>query len=312
VVGGGETRQESVRLALRAVAEDVKVVACHDAARPFASPALFGAVIEAVGDGAAGAVPVVAVADTIKRARDGWVVGTEVREELAAAQTPQAFATPVLREAHERAAAQGVAFTDDAALVEWAGGRVRTVPGEPANIKVTTPEDLARAEAVEAAAGGKRMPRVGVGFDMHPRDDERPLRLGGIEFAGEPGLGGHSDADVICHALADAALGAAALGDLGQHFPDTDAAYAGIGGLDLLGRVIRLVAAEGLRMASCDVTFVGERPAIGPRREDIRGALAAALGLDPGRVSVKATRPEGLGLSGDGAACLAVAVLEPA
>jgi len=152
-------------------------------------------------------------------------------------------------------------------------------------------------------------PRVGLGFDVHPRDDGRELWLGGVRFDGEAGLAGHSDGDAVCHALADALLGAAGLGDVGEHFPEGDPAFAGIAGLDLLRRTAELVTAAGLRPASCDVTVICERPAVAPRREDMRAALAGALDLEVGAVSVKATRPEGLGLSGDGAGCLALAVL---
>jgi len=152
-------------------------------------------------------------------------------------------------------------------------------------------------------------PRVGLGFDVHPRDDGRELWLGGVRFDGEAGLAGHSDGDAVCHALADALLGAAGLGDVGEHFPQGDPAFAGIAGLDLLRRAGSLVAAAGLRPASCDVTVICERPAIAPRRGEIRAALAGALDLEVAAVSVKATRPEGLGLSGDGVGCLALAVL---
>jgi 2-C-methyl-D-erythritol 2,4-cyclodiphosphate synthase len=153
------------------------------------------------------------------------------------------------------------------------------------------------------------VPGVGLGFDVHPSDEERPLWLGGVRFEGEPGLAGHSDGDVVCHALADALLGGAALGDLGTHFPDSDPAVAGIAGLTLLMRSVELVRATGRSPASCDVTVICERPAIAPRREEVRAALAEALGIVIGAVSVKATRPEGLGLAGDGIGCMAVVVL---
>jgi 2-C-methyl-D-erythritol 2,4-cyclodiphosphate synthase len=152
-------------------------------------------------------------------------------------------------------------------------------------------------------------PRVGLGFDVHPRDGGRELWLGGVRFDGEAGLAGHSDGDAVCHALADALFGAAGLGDVGEHFPDTDPAFAGIAGLELLRRTVGLVTAAGLRPASCDVTVICERPPVAPRREEMRAALAGALDLEAAAVSVKATRPEGLGLSGDGAGCLALAVL---
>src|SRR5881397_3319728 len=151
--------------------------------------------------------------------------------------------------------------------------------------------------------------RVGLGFDVHPTQIGRPLMLGGVSIEDTPGLAGHSDADVVCHAVADSLLGAAALGDLGQHFPDTDPSVEGIGGLELLSRVVRMVAEAGLAASSCDLTVIADRPSLGPHRDAIRGNLADALGVPVDRVSVKATRPEGLGLSGDGVGCIAVAVL---
>jgi 2-C-methyl-D-erythritol 2,4-cyclodiphosphate synthase len=152
-------------------------------------------------------------------------------------------------------------------------------------------------------------PRVGLGFDVHAFDPGRPLRLGGVEFEGGAGLAGHSDGDAVCHAVADALLGAAALGDLGEYFPDPDPAFAGIGGLELLGRAVALVADAGFRPDSVDLTVVAERPSIAPERDAMRSHLAGALGIPVDRVSVKATRPEGLGLSGEGIGCLALAVL---
>jgi 2-C-methyl-D-erythritol 2,4-cyclodiphosphate synthase len=152
-------------------------------------------------------------------------------------------------------------------------------------------------------------PRIGLGFDTHSRDPSRELWLGGVRFEAEPGLAGHSDGDAVCHALADALLGAAALGDVGVHFPEDDPAFAGITGLQLLAATVKIVANTSLHPVSCDVTVICERPAIAPRRDDMRAALAGVLGCGVDRVSVKATRPEGLGLAGDGAGCLAVATL---
>jgi 2-C-methyl-D-erythritol 2,4-cyclodiphosphate synthase len=154
--------------------------------------------------------------------------------------------------------------------------------------------------------------RVGLGVDLHRRDEGRPLFLGGVRFEGEAGLAGHSDGDVICHAVGDALLGAAGLGDLGEQFPDTDPRYEGMEGLDLLGRVVAILERHGQATSSCDVTFLAERPRLDPRREEIRRNLAVALRIDPADVSVKATRPEGLGLSGDGAGCFAVALVRRA
>ena len=152
-------------------------------------------------------------------------------------------------------------------------------------------------------------PRIGLGFDVHPAAGDRPLLLGGVRFDGEPGLAGHSDGDVVCHALADAMLGAAGLGDLGSHLPEDDPVTEGIGGLELLSRIVGLVREAGRELASCDLTVIAERPMLAPRREEMRGNLAGTVGVAPDRVSLKATRPEGLGLRGDGAACIAIAVL---
>lgn len=151
--------------------------------------------------------------------------------------------------------------------------------------------------------------RTGLGFDVHPRAAGRPLLLGGVRFDGEDGLAGHSDGDAVCHALADALLGAAALGDVGEHFPDTDPATAGIAGLELLARTVEKIRDAGYAADAADVIVIAERPAIAPARERMREALAGALGLPVERVSVKATRPEGLGLSGEGVGCLALAAL---
>ena len=153
--------------------------------------------------------------------------------------------------------------------------------------------------------------RFGLGFDAHPRDEGRPLFLGGLRWEGEPGLAGHSDGDVVCHALADALLGAASLGDLGEHFPESAPELAGVAGPELLRRSTELVRAAGFDPHQVDLVVVADRPAIGPRRDEIREALADVLGLPVERMSAKATRPEGLGLSGDGAACLALAVVSP-
>ena len=151
--------------------------------------------------------------------------------------------------------------------------------------------------------------RVGLGFDVHPRDPGRALWLGGVRFDDEAGLAGHSDGDAVCHAVADALLGAATLGDIGQHFPDTDLALAGIGGLELLSGTVALLDDAGFAPSSCDITVICQRPPIAPRRDELRAAIAGALGIPVERVSVKATRPEGLVLAGDGIGCLAVATL---
>lgn len=305
VVTGGDTRQASVRAALAVLPGDVDAVVCHDAARPLASTALFARTIDAL-DGWDGVIPVLPVAETVKRLQGNVVVSTEPRDALALAQTPQAFEPQALRKAHEQAVADGFEGTDDASLLERAGFKVRTIAGERTNLKLTTADDVRIAEAIEGCASDRR---VGLGFDVHRFEHGRDLWLGGVRFDGEDGLAGHSDGDAVCHALADALLGAAGLGDVGMHFPEDAPSTQGIPGLDLLGRVVEMAAEAGFEPASSDVTVIAERPRVHPAAAEMRERLAAALGVGAERVSVKATRPEGLGLSGDGVGCIAVAVL---
>ncbi len=312
LVIGGVTRQDSVREALAAIAPEVETIVIHDSARPLASPELFAAVVGALTGEAAGVVPVIAATDTVKRVSGGFVVATEDREQLSLAQTPQAFRAAALRDSHARLAAAGVDLTDDAAALEWAGYRVRAIPGEAANRKITTGVDLVTADAwIRATGAGEPLRdfRVGSGFDVHTFESGRALWLGGVLFEGETGLAGHSDGDAVCHAAADALLGAAGLGDVGDHFPDTDPGIAGISGSDLLAGAAGSVRDAGWRLSSLDLTVICERPAIAPHRDRMRQALADATGLSPEQVSVKATRPEGLGLRADGVGCLAIAVI---
>lgn len=309
VVAGAATRSGSVRSGLAAVPPDAEVVVVHDAARPLAGPRLFHAAVGAVRAGAAGAVCAVPVGDTVKRVRGSTVVATVDRSDLWAVQTPQAFAAVALRAAH---AAAGDA-TDDAALLEAAGLEVVVVPGDIGNIKVTNPGDLGLAEALAGAGpvrSGAPALRVGQGYDVHAFSDDpnRPLVLGGVVFDGERGLSGHSDADVVAHAVADAILGAAGLGDLGRHFPDTDEVWQGADSLALLAEAVRRAAEAGWRPANADCTVVLERPRLAPRRADMEARLAAAVGAP---VSVKAARAEGLGALGraEGIACSAVVLV---
>ncbi|CAN5164568.1 bifunctional 2-C-methyl-D-erythritol 4-phosphate cytidylyltransferase/2-C-methyl-D-erythritol 2,4-cyclodiphosphate synthase [soil metagenome] len=312
VVVGGTTRSASVRAGLAVVPEEAEVIVVHDAARPSASPALFVATVAAVGDGADAAVPGLGVVDTIKLVGDdGLVMQTLERASLVAVQTPQAFAAGALRAAH---AGAGDA-TDDAELVEAAGGRVTVVAGEPANAKITEPGDLASAAAHLAgrAAPPRRAGRVGLGFDVHPygRDLDRPLVLGGVVFEGERGLVGHSDADVVAHAAAEALLGAAGLDDLGTQFPDTDPQWKGADSVKLLTEVGCLVRNAGWEPANVDCSVVLDGPRLAPRRLEMQQRLGTAVGAE---VTVRGRRAEGLGAlgRGEGIACWAVALLEPA
>ena len=310
VVAGGATRSASVRAGLAVVPPAAEVVVVHDGARPCASPALFATVVAAVRHGADGAVPGVPVADTVKRVdASGVVVETLDRSSLVAVQTPQAFAAAALRRAH---AVDGDA-TDDAGLVEAVGGRVVVVPGETANTKVTEPGDLAVVEARLGGGGDARRSRVGLGFDVHPAsaDPSRLLVLGGVTFEGEPGLDGHSDADVVAHAAAEALLGAAGLDDLGTQFPDTDPAWQGADSVALLARVAGLVRDAGWEPANIDCSVVLDAPRLAPHRPTMQERLSRATGV---AVSVRGRRTEGLGAlgRGEGMACWAVALLEPA
>lgn len=309
VVAGGATRSDSVRSGLAAVPRDAAVVVVHDAARPCASPNLFGAVVAAVSDGADAAVPGMAVVDTVKRVDpDGMVRATVDRTGLVAIQTPQAFVATELRAAH----ASGPEASDDAGLIEAAGGRVVVVAGETANTKLTTRDDL-YAAASHLAAGPTdehRASQVGLGFDIHPYSDdpERRLVLGGVVFEGERGLAGHSDADVVAHAAADALLGAAGLDDLGAQFPDSDPAWAGADSLALLAHVAHLVRTAAWEPVNVDCAVVLDAPRLAPRRPAMAAALSQAAGA---RVSVKGRRSEGLGAlgRGEGVACWAVALV---
>ncbi len=302
-VAGGARRQDSVRLGLAAVPADADLVLVHDAARPFVSRDLIDRVIErAQATGAA--VPAVQALDTIKRVRPGTdlVAETVARDEIWLAQTPQGFRRPVL-EAAVALGASGVDATDEAMLAERAGHVVAVVSGEAQNIKITTPEDLARARAALAPA-----PRVGTGYDLHRLVEGRPLVLAGVDVPCDRGPLGHSDGDVVSHALIDAMLGAAAAGDIGQHFPDADARWKGATGLDLLGRAVTTISRMGWRVANADVTVILERPKLAPYLAAVRARLAEVLGLGVDQVSVKAKTNEGVDAVGRGEAIAAHAV----
>jgi 2-C-methyl-D-erythritol 4-phosphate cytidylyltransferase/2-C-methyl-D-erythritol 2,4-cyclodiphosphate synthase len=305
-VAGGPARADSVRHGLEALA-GCGVVLIHDAARPFATPALVARVAEAAArDGAAlAALP---VTDTVKRAGPGdppRVAATLDRRELWLAQTPQGFHRDLLQRAYHAAGPEASAATDECALVERLGAPVTLVPGEAGNFKITSPEDVARARALTEAPVAS-----GVAYDCHRFEPGRKLILGGVEFEGD-GLLGHSDADVCAHAIGDAILGAAALGDLGRHFPDTDPRWKGVSSLRLLREIAALAAQAGWRLGNADVTLAARRPRIAPRAAEMRARLAEALGVAPAQVNVKATTGEGMGFvgRGEGIAAHAVALL---
>ena len=299
-VSGGATRQASVRAGLESLVPHAPdIVLIHDAARPFASAALIARAIDA-GEATGAAIPALPVTDTIKRvAADGHVGETLDRSQLRAVQTPQAFAFAPLLEAHRSAAAQGRDdFTDDAALAEWAGIKVAMFAGESGNIKITTPEDFARSEALQLGALGDV--RIGTGIDVHAFGPGDHVIIGGVRIPHAQALTGHSDADVGLHALTDAILGALADGDIGAHFPPSDPQWRGASSDRFLKFAVERVTARGGRISHLDLTIVCEAPKIGPHRDALRAAIAGIAGLDIGRVAVKATTSERLGFTGRG------------
>ena len=312
---GGERRQDSVRAGFDALEEarpdpgGDRVVLVHDGARPVVPRALVAAVIEAASRHGA-AIPVVSVAETLKRI-DGEVVAATVdRAGLATAQTPQGIRRGLLRTALASTEAREGTWTDEAALLEACRIAVHVVPGDPANLKVTVPADLARA--AELLAGPARSLRTGIGHDAHPFGPGEPLRLGGVEIAGAPRLYGHSDGDVVLHAVADALLGAAGLGDLGRLFPPDASTPAGVDSAELLAVVVARLAEAGWRPAGVDLTVVAQRPRLGSYLDAMRASIAAILGVGPEAVSVKASTGNLDGSEGAGRSIstLAIATIE--
>lgn len=314
VVAGGATRQASVAAGLAAVWPDVEIVLVHDAARALTPPDVFGRVIAAVDAGHPGAIPVLPVIDTIKRVDADRITGAVDRSELSAAQTPQGFRREVIEAAYRDAAAE---FTDDAALVGAAGHTVAAVAGDPLAFKITTPADLTRAAALvsphpAAAPSLVRppvLPRVGVGTDVHAYGGEGVLWLAGLEWPGEQALSGHSDGDAVAHAIVDALLAAAGLGDIGTHFGTDRPEFAGAHAPAFLARTHALLAEAGLRVGNVSVQVQANRPRFAARRAEAEAVLSAALGGAP--VSVTATTTDGLGFTGagEGVAAFAVALV---
>lgn len=318
-VTGGATRQESVLKGLETLAagDPPDIVLIHDAARPFVEAEVIARMIAAAGtDG--GAIPALAVTDTLKRAVPGTdrIAGTVPRDGLFRAQTPQGFRFADILAAHRAAAEAGIEATDDAALMEWMGRRVILVAGDPEGVKVTEAEDFARAEArlARTAAGrteGRMEPRVGTGFDVHRFAAGDHVTLCGVRIAHHRGLAGHSDADVGLHALTDAILGAIGAGDIGLHFPPSDPRWRGADSAAFLRHAIALAAGRGARLRHLDVTLICEAPKVGPHRAAMRARVAEIAGLAEDRVSIKATTTEKLGFTGrkEGIAAQAVATL---
>ena len=308
IVSGGPRRQDSVAAGLAAVGNPDLVV-IHDGARPLVTPQLITAVIVAVQTGADAAIAAIPVTDTLKRLTQS-TVETIDRTDVWRAQTPQAFRTAVLRSALAEAERRKLTVTDESSLIERFGGSVTLVPGDEQNLKLTNPGDELLAEAL-AQSGVRSQPsliRNGIGYDVHRLVSGRPLVLGGVEIPYSSGLDGHSDADVLLHAAADAILGACALGDIGHHFPPADEAYRGISSLTLLSRVATLATDHRFDVVHLDVTVIAEAPRISPYVSRMREVIAGTLNLPQTAVSIKATTSEGLGFAGRGEGIAAMAV----
>jgi 2-C-methyl-D-erythritol 4-phosphate cytidylyltransferase/2-C-methyl-D-erythritol 2,4-cyclodiphosphate synthase len=292
IVPGGPLRQDSVFNALQALPPSCEFVLIHDAARPFMSAGLAARLIDALEQGAEGAVPGLPINDTIKRARDGQVAATLDRQDLYAVQTPQAFRLDLLRTAHARARDEGWTATDDAGLLERLGHGVRIISGEAANRKITCPEDL------DLLRRPQRLACSGFGYDVHRYGSGRPMKLGGVPIPGAPELIAHSDGDVLLHALMDAILSCACRGDIGRLFPDDDPGLDNINSATLLDETLRIAAAAGVELVQADCTIIAQIPRIAPHSRAIRRNLSRLLGLDEEYVNVKATTEEGLGFTG--------------
>ena len=306
---GGAERQDSVRNGLDFAASlesggGPDFVLIHDAARPFVSADVISGVLTAL-ESAPGAVPALAVADTLKRGVDGVVADTVDRTGLYRVQTPQGFRFDDILKAH--AAAKGKALTDDAAVAEAAGLSVALVSGDEANFKITTGDDLMRAETMLSAGET----RTGFGFDVHRFEPGDACRICGIDIPFDKRLKGHSDADVGLHALTDAILGAAGDGDIGQHFPPTDPQWRGAESHIFLAHAAEIVRAKGAQIVNADVTIICEAPKVGPHRGAMAARIAEILKIESDRVNVKATTTEKLGFTGrgEGIAAQAVATL---
>lgn len=312
-VTGGSTRQASVRAGLEALAAySPDVVLIHDAARPFVTREVIARVLAAL-DAHPAAIAADPVADTLKRAAaDGTIAQTIDRAGLWRAQTPQGFRFAAILAAHRKAAVAGRGdFTDDAALAEWAGIPVFLVAGSSANTKITTHEDLVAANRTKSTLGYSRtgLSRTGLGFDVHAFAPGDHVWLGGVAIPHTHKLDGHSDADVVLHALTDALLGTIGDGDIGQHFPPSDPKWKGAASILFLNDAVSRVRARGGRILSADITVLAEAPKIGPHRAAMQSVIANALGCTPRDVGIKATTTETLGFVGrrEGIAAMAVA-----
>lgn len=314
LVAGGKTRMHSVYNGLKALPGDCDFVAIQDGARPFTTESIILRTYQSARHRDSG-VAAVRCRDTVKSARGGGLVySTLDRSALWLVQTPQTFFYKAIRRAYDRAIASGKDATDDAAVLESTGANIFLVEGAADNIKITTPEDISLGEAIARARDGgaqSMIMRIGQGYDAHRLVEGRKLILGGVDIPHETGLLGHSDADVLAHAIMDALLGAAGLGDIGVYFPDTDSAFKGISSLVLLGRVAGILRERGWRAGNVDATVAAQSPKLAPHIPAMRENIARALGIAPDCVNVKATTTEGMGFEGreEGISARTVALL---
>jgi 2-C-methyl-D-erythritol 4-phosphate cytidylyltransferase/2-C-methyl-D-erythritol 2,4-cyclodiphosphate synthase len=313
VVAGGARRQDSVANAFAKASKDADIVLIHDAARPFVTRDVIDRAINGAERHGA-AIAALGVRDTVKQTGDAFADGSRLiratipRDSVFLAQTPQAFRRDILARALNEG--RDVDATDEAMLVERLGVPVHVVEGDARNVKITTPEDLANAR-LEREHFSPRLIRVGNGYDLHRLIAGRPLILAGVTIPFELGLDGHSDADIVCHAVTDAILGAAGAGDIGRLFPDTDPKWKGANSIELLEGAVARVHDAGYRVSNVDVTVIAQKPKLLPYLDEMRANLAAALGVDPSAVSVKGKTNEGVDSMGRGEsmACHAVALL---
>lgn len=299
VVAGGATRQASVQAGLKRTTSRDRVVLVHDAARPFVDADVVSRVVEGVRTHGA-AIPVAPVVDTIKKVRAGRIGATVDRDTLGAAQTPQGFNRAALLKAYASAARKGVVLTDEAMAMEQEGRPVAAVAGSARNFKVTTPEDLERARLLVGSAPPRPGFRVGHGFDAHRLVPKTPLMLGGIHVPAPIGLEGHSDGDVLLHALCDALLGAAALGEIGSLFPSTDRSLKGAPSSRFVEEVKRLLKASRFSIVNVDATLIAERPRLSAHLEAMKRNVARLLDAEPDQVSIKVKSTDALGAIGRG------------
>ncbi|MEO0023930.1 MAG: hypothetical protein RL196_371 [Actinomycetota bacterium] len=309
VLAGGDTRQQSIENALLQIAPATEIILVHDSARALTPPTVFKRVIESVRNTGLATIPVLPIVDTIKRVAGEVVLDTVDRQTLRIAQTPQGFQAFELLEAYKNATED---FTDDAALVQSVGATLRFVDGDPMALKVTTPDDIKLAEA-RLNADSKVLPnsfRTGVGVDVHRFTDDpaKPLFLGGIEWHGERGLDGHSDGDAVAHAVVDALLAAAGMGDIGSNFGVDRPEFAGASGQVFLTATVAMLASVGFSVVNVSVQIIGNRPKVGPHRAATEAELSRLVGAP---VTVGATTTDGLGFLGntEGVAAVANALL---